>query len=192
MQRLTVLAAILALSLVVAACGGSSDEATGEPAPEAPSTTAQEEPTSTGDASLGSATVEDVAAAALAAATTSGAPAEEAPTPTSDGPSDLVEHLRQKTMDLWDVYNTHKPDDLKVFYEENYWNDQEESIRADMQPFRLFDIQISAEETSPPTEIEPGKWETKHTASFPLGEIHMVFIYEEFDGEWLLTYAENQ
>ena len=169
LQRLTVLAAILALSLVVAACGGSSDEATGEPAPEAPAATAQEEPTSTGDASLGSATVEDVAAA-----TTSDATAEEAPTPASDGPSDLVEHLRQKTMDLWEVYNTHKPDDLKVFYEENYWNDQAESIRADMQPFRLFDIQISAEETSPPTEIEPGKWETKHTASFPLGEIHMV------------------
>ncbi len=61
-----------------------------------------------------------------------------------------------------------------------------------MQPFRTFGITISAEETSPPTEIAPGKWEIRHIGRFPLGSVNMVFIYEEIEGDWLLTYAEDQ
>ena len=162
-QRRTA-AVILALSLVLAACGGSSG-------PAAPEAAAQ--PTT------------------LPASPVAPPAPEDASAPSVDAVN-LVEHLRRKTMDLWDVYNTHDPDALRVFYHETYWGEQEESIRSNMQPFKLFGVSITAEETSPPTEIEPGKWETRHTASFPLGSIYMVFIYEEFDGEWLLTYAEDQ
>lgn len=117
--------------------------------------------------------------------------APDASAPAGDS-IDLVEHLRQKTMDLWEVYNTYDPDALKAFYSEAYWQEKEEEVRSNMQPFKLFGVTITAEETSPPMEIEPGKWETRHLASFTLGSLNMVFIYEEFDGEWLLTYAEDQ
>ena len=95
-------------------------------------------------------------------------------------------------MRLWEVYNTHDLDALKVFYEEDYWNEQEEDIRSNMQPFKLFGVSIKAEETSPPTEIAPGRWEIRHVGRFPLGSVNMVFIYEEFGGDWLLTYAESE
>ena len=91
-------------------------------------------------------------------------------------------------MQMWEAYNTHDLDVLKTFYEENYWNEKEEELRSDMRPFKTFGITITAEETSPPTEIAPGKWEIKHTGRF----VNMVFIYEEFGGDWLLTYAEDQ
>ena len=39
-------------------------------------------------------------------------------------------------------------------------------------------------------EIAPGKWETKHTARFDGGLVNMVFVYEQFGEDWLLTYAE--
>ena len=110
----------------------------------------------------------------------------------SDDPVDVAEHLSEKTMQLWEVYNKHDPDALKAFYEENYWKEKEEGIRSNMQPFKTFGITITAEETSPPTEIAPGKWEIRHTGRFPLGSVSMVFIYEEFGGDWLLTYAEDQ
>ena len=32
----------------------------------------------------------------------------------------------------------------------------------------------------------------QHIGRFPMGSVNMVFIYEEFEGEWLLTYAESQ
>ena len=50
---------------------------------------------------------------------------------------------------------------------------------------------ITAEETSPPREIEPGRWQIKQKASWDGGSVNMEFIYEQIDGEWLLTYAET-
>ena len=37
-----------------------------------------------------------------------------------------------------------------------------------------------------------GKWEVRHTGTFSLASVKMIFIWEEFDGEWLLTYAQDQ
>nr|MDE0499896.1 hypothetical protein [bacterium] len=183
LRNRTALAAILALSFVLAGCGGSSEEPTGAEVPEttvpattsAPTTTAA--PTTTESPQVETATTEDAA--------------EEAAS-TSDEPLDMVVHLREKTMHLWDVYNTHDPDALKIFYSDSYWEEEKESIRTNMQPFKNQNLTFTAEETSPPTEIAPGKWETKHTARFPGGLVNMVFIYEEFDGTWLLTFAKPQ
>ncbi|MCE2528225.1 MAG: hypothetical protein J4G00_11965 [Actinomycetia bacterium] len=95
-------------------------------------------------------------------------------------------------MHLWEVHNTHDPDALQVFYSDSYWEEERESLRENMQPFINQNLTFTAEETSPPTEIAPGKWETKHTARFQGGLVNMVFIYEEFDGTWLLTFAKPQ
>ena len=122
-------------------------------------------------------------------------PAESAPTESAaatDAPFDVAAHLSAKTMELWDVYNTHDLDALKAFYAEAYWAEKAEEVESEMRPFRTFGINITGEETTAPTEIEPGKWEVWHKASFTLGSLTMLFIYEEFDGEWLLTYAEDQ
>ncbi len=219
LQRGTAMAVILALSLVLAACGGSAEESTGGESPEtpAPTQTATEtpqveptpaenptaEPTSGGEASE-TPQVEPTPAENPTAEPASGGEVSETPqaepTPAENtseeavsGDSvDVAEHLSEKTMQLWEVYNKHDLDALMTFYEENYWKEQEEEIRSNMQPFRTFSITISAEETSPPTEIAPGKWEIKHIARFPLGSINMVFVYEEFGGDWLLTYAEGE
>ena len=72
---------------------------------------------------------------------------------------DVAEHLRQKTMRMWEAYNTHDLNELKPFYEGNYWKEEEEELRSNMRPFKTFGISIKAEETSPPTEIAPGRWE---------------------------------
>ena len=160
-------ALVVALSLVLAACDGSAgDGVAATPAP------AQATP---GTPRADPAPAESASAAA--------APGERA---------GIVEHLREKTMQVWEVYNTHDPDALKAFYEEGYWEAQEEEVRSNMEPFRAFGISINAEETSPPTEIAPGTWEVRHTGRFPLGSVKMIFIWEEFEGEWLLTYAESQ
>ena len=135
-------------------------------------------------------------------ATSTSPPAEPTPTPAksptdepasdSIDPADLAEHLRQKTAQMWAVYNSYDLDGLRAFYEEGYWEAEEEELRSNMQPFKSLGITFEAEETSPPTEIEPGKWEIRQTARFQGGSVKMVFIYEEFDGEWLFTYAEAQ
>ena len=95
-------------------------------------------------------------------------------------------------MQLWEVYNTYDADALAAFYEPGYWAEEEDEVRANLRPLRTFGAKIDAEETSPPTEIEPGKWEIRHTGEFGIGSVKMIFIWEEFDGEWLLTYAESQ
>ena len=51
-------------------------------------------------------------------------------------------------------------------------------------------MKITPEELTPPTETAPGKWETAHRGYFLGGSVDVVFIFEEFDGEWLLTLAE--
>ena len=81
-------------------------------------------------------------------------------------------------------------DALKAFYEENHW--VEEEVWSNMQPFKNLGMTLTPEETSPPTEIAPGKWEIQHTAVFSGGSVDMVFIYKQFGGDWLLTYAESQ
>ncbi len=170
-HRRTALAVILALSLALAACGGSAEEeetsaaASDRPAPAPAAAAPQAEPT----------------------------PAESASGEAAAGSSDtteLVAHLREKSMQLWEVYNTYDLEGLKVFYEESYWQEREEQTRLEMQPFQNRGLRITPEETSPPTETAPGKWETKHKASFTGGSVNIVFIYEQFDGEWLLTHLE--
>ena len=93
---------------------------------------------------------------------------------------------------MWATYNSYDLEGLRDFYEESYWQEEEEVLRNNMQPFKNLGITFEAEETSPPTEIEPGKWEIRQTARFRGGSVKMVFIYEEFDGEWLFTHAKNQ
>ena len=173
LQMRTALAAIMALCLVLAACGGTVDIQVGKPsdtpAPtQAPTATPQVEPTSAPTAT----------------------PATE-PTPTEE-PIDVAEHLSEKTMRLWDVYNMHDPDLLEEFYSPDYWQEEVDEIRSNMEPFKNLGLTFTAEETSPPTEIEPGKWELKHTARFQGGLVNMVFLYEEFDGNWQLTYAKPE
>ena len=175
----TTLAAILALSIVLAACGGSAGEPTGGEVSETtvPTTTTAPTTTTTEAPQVEPTPLEDTTEETASA---------------SDETLDLVEHLRDKTMHLWDVYNTHDPDALKIFYSDSYWEEDKENIRANMQPFKNQNLTFTAEETSPPTEIAPGKWETKHTARFQGGLVYMVFIYEEFDGTWLLTHAKPE
>ena len=185
LQMGTALTVIMALSLILAACGGSAEEVThGE---------SSETPTST-QAASDTPQVESTPTQMVSATP------EVEPTPAEDASGDaapdntidVAEHLSEKTMQLWEVYNKYDLDALKAFYEENYWKEQEEEIRSNMQPFKTFKISITGEETSPPTEIAPGKWEIRHIGRFPLGSMDMVFIYEEFEGDWLLTYAESQ
>ena len=192
-------AVILALSLVLAACGGSSeetpaDEATVAPTPtQAATATPSAEPTPTATPSPAQAPT-----ATPSAEPTPTATPEASPTPTATAAAEaasgdavnLVQHLRERTMAMWDVYNTYDADTLATFYEPGYWAEEEDEVRANIRPFRTFGAKVDPEETSPPTEIEPGRWETRHTGSFPFGSVKMIFIWEQFDGEWLLTYAE--
>ena len=192
LQRGTVRAAIVALSLVLAACGGSADEATEDEASATSASTPASTPAPPAEATSDAASATPTSAPAAADTpepqpTPAGSESDEAAAPD---PAAVAEHLRARTMQMWDVYNTHDPDALKAFYEPGYWAEEEEEVRSNMNPFRTFGIEIRAEETSPPTEIAPGKWETRHTGHFPLGSVKMVFIWEEFEGEWLMTYAE--
>ena len=164
----TALATIAALSLALAACGGSEDEAVSDDVAATPAPSQ---------------------AAAAPQPTPTPAVAASAETTDSDT-SQLVAHLREKSMRLWEVYNTYDLQGLKVFYEPSYWQEREEQTRLEMQPFQSRGATLTAEETSPPTEIAPGTWETRHKASFPGGSVNLVFIYEQFDGEWLLTHLE--
>ena len=178
LQRGTALAIILTLSLVLVACGDEAPEtptpapaATATPQPEptptqVPTATPQPEPTPTENAS------------------------EEADSETSE-PLDIAEHLLQTTSQFWEVYNKYDIDTLKTFYEENYWNEQEAEVQSNMQPFKNFNLSVTPDDPSTPTEIAPGKWEIRQTARFSFGSVNMIFIYEEFDGDWLLTYAES-
>ena len=197
----------LVLSVVLAACGGDAEEApvaevseTSVTVQTVPETT-QAEPETVETADPGDTTEPETVEIADPGDTTEPETVEIAdPGDTTEpesgeavsGDPEIVEHLRQKTMRLWEVYNTHDADALEVFYEETYWKEQEEDIRSNMESFRNFGMTIDAQEMTPPTEVAPGKWETEHTGRFSGGSVHMVFIYEQFDGEWLLTYAEDR
>ena len=194
LQRGTVLIVILVLSLVLAACSEADQDVTGDKAPEtpkptqAPTATPQIEPT---PPQAPTATPQiDPTPTQVPTATPQPEPTP-GEVPSSDS-ADISELLREKTTLFWEAYNSYELDALKTFYEENYWNEQEAEIQSNMQPFKSFGMKITAEETSPPTEIAPGKWEIRQTASFSVGSITMVFVYEDFEGAWLLTYAEDQ
>ncbi len=205
LQRGIALTVILALSLVLAACGEADQDTTSDKAPEtpkptqAPTQTPKIEPTST-QAPTATPQVEPTptqvptATPQIEPTPTPAPTATPQPEPASSAtdPLDIPEHLREKTAQFWEAYNKYDLDALKTFYEENYWNEQEAEVQSNMQPFKSFGMKITAEETSPPTEIAPGKWEIRQNASFSVGSIKMVFIYEEFEGDRLLTYAQNQ
>ena len=150
LKRITALAAILALSIALTACGGSGDGGGAGETPRIEST------------------------------------------PVSEESAEMVEHIRERTMRMWEVYNTHVPEALEEFYSEDYWEEEAEEVRQNMQPFKNLGLTFTAEETSPPTEISPGRWQIKQTARFQGGLVNMVFIYEEFDGDWLLTHAKPE
>ena len=185
------MAVILALSLVLAACGGSSEDSTDAAASEASTSTQpaantpQVEPTPEQAAPV---TPQVEPTPAESAAPESAAP-ESASAP-ADAPSDTAEVIRQRMADLWEVYNTYDGEARSAFYEESYWAEREEKVLGDLANFDRFNVKINPEELTPPTEIAPGKWETKQRGYFLGGSVDVVFIFEEFDGEWLLTHAE--
>ena len=198
LQMRTALAAILALCLVLAACGGSIDiqvdKPSDTPAPtQAPTATPQVEPTPAPTATPAAepTPVEKATGGEVSDTPAPTATPQPEPTPTEE-PIDVAEYLSEKTMRLWDVYNMHDPDLLEEFYSPDYWQEEVDEIRSNMEPFKNLGLTFTAEETSPPTEIEPGKWEVKHTAKFQGGLLNMVFLYEEFDGNWQLTYAKPE
>lgn len=198
LQRGTALAASLALALALAACGGSAEDTTGDGAAATPAPTpaATATPTEAPTAEPTPASTPTSAPAATGTSAAEPTPTEQATEEAASGDqgdqADIVEHLREKTMQLWEVYNTYDADALAAFYEPSYWAEEEDEVRANLRPFRTFGAKIDAEETSPPTEIEPGKWEIRHTGNFGFGSVKMIFIWEQFDGEWLLTYAKDQ
>ncbi|MYB40982.1 MAG: hypothetical protein F4X76_02090 [Chloroflexi bacterium] len=134
---------------------------------------------------------------AMAASAACGGGEPEAPPPAPParpiefGEAEIAAYLSERTMELWVVYNRYHLQGLRAFYEESYWLEEEEELRRNMAPFESRGITFTAEETSPPRQIEPGKWELKHKVSFSGGSLNMRFIYERFDGEWLLTHAET-
>ena len=136
-----------------------------------------------------------VAALALAVSVGCGGGSDPEPPPPaeplSEEDAELAAHLSEKTMLLWEYYNNYDLESLRTLYEPNYWLEEEEELRHNMEPFERRNIKFTAEETSPPTEIEPGIWQVKHTARFSGGSVKMKFLYEEFEGEWLLTHAET-
>ncbi|MDE2669833.1 MAG: hypothetical protein OXI51_09300 [Chloroflexota bacterium] len=134
-----------------------------------------------------------LAALALAASVACGGGEDEPPPaqePLSEEDAELAAYLSERTMELWEVYNTYVLDDLRQFYAASYWTTERQDLERNMAPFKDRGTVFVAEETSAPREIEPGKWEVKHTARFGGSSVKMKFIYEQFDGEWLLTYAE--
>lgn len=134
-----------------------------------------------------------LAAFAVAASVACGGGEDEPPPPQeplSEEDAELAAYLSERTMELWEVYNTYVLDDLRQFYAASYWTTERQDLERNMAPFKDRGTVFVAEETSPPREIEPGKWEVKHTARFGGSSVKMKFIYEQFDGEWLLTYAE--
>lgn len=192
----TALVVIAALSLILAACGGAGEEASDNgpaatPAPtQAPAATPTAQPTPADEA-----TSDDEASPTPAPTQAASDASEAEATPTAEAtapPVDVVEQIRLRTEAMWEVYNSHDADALAAFYEPSYWKAEEEEVRANMQPFRTFGITIRAEETSPPTEIAPGQWEIRQTGHFPLGSIKLGFIWQEFDGVWLLIHTEAE
>ncbi len=174
-------AGILVLSLVLVSCGGSAEETT--TSSQAPGTTAGEPAETTAPTVPETSQVEST----MAEDASGEAASEEAESGDSAG---VAEHLRQKTMQFWEAYNAYDVDTLMVFYEGNYWAEQEDEVRSNMRPFELHSMTITATESSPPVELAPGRWETRHDARFSGGSLEMVFVFEQFDGEWLLTHAE--
>ena len=174
LHRGTASAVILTLSLLLAACGGSAeDESRGDASPDAPAS----------------------APAASAAPQPTPTPAESASgdaASASDDSAEMAERLRERTQQMWDAYNSYSMDALKAFYEESYWAEEEAELERNMAPFKERGVTFTAEETSPPTEVAPGKWQIKQTARFDGGSVRMVFVYEQFDDDWLLTYAETE
>ena len=134
-----------------------------------------------------------LAVAAVAASVACGGGEDEPPPPAeplTDEQAEIAAYLSERTMYLWDVYNTYVLENLRQFYAASYWETEQEDLRRNMEPFKSRGTVFRAEETSPPREIEPGKWEIKHKARWNGSAVDMKFIYEQFDGEWLLTYAE--
>jgi len=134
----------LVLSVVLAACGGDAEEALDGAVVETPVSvqtvpdTTQVEPETAEAIETAEAveTTEPVETAEAVETAEVGETTEPASGEAVSGDPEIVEHLRQKTMQLWEVYNTHDADALEVFYEETYWKEQEEEIRSNMESFR--------------------------------------------------------
>ena len=193
------MAIVLAFSLVLAACSESAQETTEDEAPETLTTdqTASDTPTPVPAPTQAPTATPKPEPTPTPAPTATPKPE---PTQTEDAstesdptePLDVAKHLLEKTSRLWEVYNMYDIDALESLYEPNYWSEQEAEVRSNMQSFKNFGIKLNPEEPAPPSEIAPGKWEIRQTVSFTQGSIDMLFVYEEFAGEWLLTYAQDQ
>ena len=167
------LIALFAMCVALVAACGAEDEPTPTSVP--PTATAIPQPTST----------------AAPEPTATATEADIDMVNDDDDAADLPALIRDKTMQLWDVYNTYDVDGLEVFYAPSYWEEQEAALRTNIVTFQNAGAILTAEETSPPTEVSAGVWELRQfVTSGPSVAFPFRLVYEQFGDEWLLTFAE--
>ena len=132
---------------------------------------------------------------ALAALVVLGVACESSPTPTlTAGPLDdsqEADALRQLAFAYWDAFNSYDADRTLGYLEEDYRQQRDETIRAEIARIKLFGVKLGVSEESPPWVVGPAEREMYLTMKEPLGERRILMVFREVAGEWKITFAEE-
>ncbi|MCY4583902.1 MAG: hypothetical protein OXE50_14085 [Chloroflexi bacterium] len=117
------------------------------------------------------------------------------PTPTlSPGPvadPEEAAHLRELAFGYWEAFNAYDADGTLAYLEGGYRAQREENVRTEIGRIDLFNVQLGVSEEAPPWIIEGGGREMYLTMKEPLGTRRIRMEFQDVEGEWKITFAQQ-
>lgn len=120
---------------------------------------------------------------------------EASPTATPEASPPLdpqeVETIRMLSSAYWEAINAYDADKALGYMEESYRQEQEETLRGNINLMTTFALKLTVSEESAPQAVDDETRETYWTVKGPLtvDRIHMIF--RQIEGEWKIVSAEQ-
>ncbi len=203
-------AAMTLLLAVGASCGGSSDES-GDPGPasepqsEQPADTPTPSPTAI-PTPIPTSTPEPTATpvpsptpepeeAEPTATPESETEEEETSTSSESESSDEApeaDDLRKLGAAYWKALNDYELDKALGYLEESYRQEQEETLRGNVELMKTFEVKLTVTEESAPQVVDEDTREMYWLVKNPLSADSLHMLFKQVGGEWKIVSAELQ
>jgi hypothetical protein len=110
---------------------------------------------------------------------------------TDSGNGDLAA-MRELAFAYWEAFNNYQPDEVLALLEPGYRAERDETIRSEIDRVKTFGVTLGASEESPPHLTAVDEGEMLIALKEPLGTRSIAMRFARIEGQWMITFAEEQ
>jgi hypothetical protein len=111
---------------------------------------------------------------------------------TADPGNGDLAAIRELAFAYWDAFNNYEPDEVLALLEPGYRAERDETIRSEIDRVKMFGVKLGASEGSPPELFAADEGEMLIALKEPLSTRSIAMGFARIEGEWMITFAEEE